>query len=147
MISRTISGLALAALMAAGTVAVLAQDFTPPATAEEAIAMREAAMRQNGGLLRGAANLSGDEAVAAAETFLFNYTHFPEMFPEGSSEGSDALPAIWENWETFTGIFETGRVAAEEALAAAQAGDSAAYGAAIQTIMGTCNQCHQQFRS
>lgn len=133
--------------MAAGTLAVIAQDaFTLPATPQEAIAAREAVMKQNGGLLRGATSLTGEEAIAAAQTLLDNYTHLPALFPEGS-EGGDALPAIWQNWEAFTAIIETGRAGAEAALTAAQAGDSAGYAAGIQTVMGTCGQCHQQFRS
>ncbi|SMQ61449.1 Cytochrome c556 [Devosia lucknowensis] len=144
---RKASSVAIAGLLLAGVVGVFAQDaFTPPATPEEAIAMREAVMKENGGLLRGAANLTGDEAVAAAQTLLDNYTHMPELFPEGS-EGGDALPAIWQNWEAFTAIIETGRAGAESALTAAQAGDTAGYAAGLQTVMGTCGQCHQQFRS
>ncbi len=138
---------AIAAILAVGTLAVVAQDaLTPPSTPEEAIAMRETVMKQNGGLLRSAGNLTGDEAVAAAQTILDNYTHMPELFPEGS-EGGDALPAIWQNWEAFTAIIETGRTGAEAALTAAQAGDTAGYAAGLQTVMGTCGQCHQQFRS
>jgi len=145
---RTISAFAISAMLAIGAVAAIAQDsFTPPASPEEAIAMRQDMMKQNGGVLRSAGSLSGAEAVAAAQTLLDNYTHLPELFPEGSSAGSDALPAIWENWETFTAIFETGRAAAETAVAAAEAGDAAGYSAALQTIQGTCGQCHQQFRS
>ncbi len=138
---------AIAAILVAGTLAVVAQDvFTPPATPEEAIAMRETVMKQNGGLLRSAGNLSGDQAVAAAQIIFDNFTHMAELFPEGS-EGGEALPAIWQNWEAFTAIIETGRAGAEAALTAAQAGDSAGYGSGLQTVMDTCGQCHQQFRS
>ncbi len=148
MFSRTISALAIAAMLASGAIGVTAQDaFTPPANTAEAHQMRTDAMKQMGGLLRSAGNATGADAVAAAETLLTIFTNLPEMFPEGSSDGTDALPAIWTNWETFTGIIETGRSAAETALAAAEAGDTANYGTAVRTIMGTCGQCHQQFRS
>ncbi|WP_052715634.1 c-type cytochrome [Devosia chinhatensis] len=147
MLIRKTQTAAIVALMAAGTLAVFAQDaFTPPENPQDAIAMREALMKENGGVLRGAANLTGAEAVAAAQTLLDNYTQMPALFPEGS-EGGDALPAIWENWEAFTAIIETGRAGAEAALAGAEAGDATAYAAGIQAVMGTCGQCHQQFRS
>ncbi len=147
MLIRKFSALALTAVLAIGAAGVIAQEaFTPPATPQEAIQMREDVMKENGGLLRSAGSLTGDAAVAAAQTILDNYTHLPELFPEGS-EGGDALPAIWQNWEAFTAIIETGRAGAESALAAAQAGDTAAYAAGLQTVMGTCGQCHQQFRS
>lgn len=146
---KKISAIAIAGLMALGVVASVAQDaFVAPATPEEAVAMRKALMREDGGLMRQLNGLSGAEAVAALNTVLTNYGHIPDLFPEGSIVGdSEALPAIWENWETFTGIVETGKTAATEAIAAAEAGDAAAYGVALKTLGGTCGQCHQQFRS
>lgn len=146
-IAKKVSAIAIAALFA-GVIGVVAQDsFTPPSSPEEAISMREDVMKQNGGILRSASGLTGAEAVAAAQTLLDNYTHLPELFPEGSAAGSDALPAIWENWDAFTAIIESGRSGAEAALTAAQADDAAGYTAGLQQVMATCNQCHQQFRS
>lgn len=146
-VSKT-SLLGVAGLMLAGTLAVMAQDaFTPPATPEEAVVQRKALMREDGGILRSAGNLTGEEAVAAMQTLRDNYSHIPALFPEGSIVGdTEALPAIWENWEAFTAIVDTGVAAAEAGLAAAQAGDVAGYAAALQAIGGTCGQCHQQFR-
>lgn len=145
---KKFSALAIAGLMTLGVVAAVAQDaFVPPATAEEALAARKALMREDGALLRSAGNLSGAEAVAAMQTLLDNYTHIPDLFPEGSIVGdSEALPAIWENWEDFVAIVETGKQAATEGLAAAEAGDATAYAAAVQALGATCGACHQQFR-
>ena len=146
---KTISAMAIAGLLALGAVATVAQDaFTPPATPEEAVTMRKALMREDGGLIRSLNGLSGAEAAAALNIVLTNYTHIPALFPEGSIVGdSDALPAIWENWETFTGIVETGKAAATDAIAAAEAGDATAYATSLRALGGTCGQCHQQFRS
>ena len=146
---RKISALAIAGLMTLGAVATVAQDaFVAPATPEEAFAMRKSLMREDGGILRSGGNLTGDEAVAAMQTLLDNYTHIPDLFPEGSIVGdSKALPAIWENWDAFVAIVETGKSAATSGLAAAQAGDAAGYAAALQSIGATCGACHQQFRS
>ena len=147
MLFRKTSMLAVTAILATGMAGVIAQEaFTPPATPQDAVAMRQNVMKQNGGILRSAMRLSGPEAVAAMQTVLDNYTHMPALFPEGS-EGGDALPAIWQNWEGFTAIIETGRAGAEAAVAAAEAGDTAGYNSGLQTVMATCNQCHQQFRS
>lgn len=149
MLNRKLSSFTVAAVLAAGIVAVVAQDsFMSPATPEEAVSMRKALMMEDGGILRTAGNLTGAEAVAAMTTLRDNYSHIPDLFPEGSIVGdTKALPAIWENWEAFTAIVDTGVAAAEAGLAAAEAGDTAGYGAALQTLMGTCGQCHQQFRS
>ena len=146
---KKISAMAIAGLLAMGVVATVAQDaFVPPATPEEALAMRKALMREDGGLMRQLNGLSGAEAATALNTVLTNYGHIPDLFPEGSIVGdSEALPAIWENWETFTGIVETGKAAATQAIAAAEAGDATAYAAALKALGGTCGECHQQFRS
>ncbi|WP_108395815.1 c-type cytochrome [Devosia submarina] len=146
---RKITTLALAGLMSVGIVAAFAQDaFVAPTTPEEAVEARQATMKENGATLRTAAQLSGAEAVAAMQTLLDNYTNIPALFPEDSAVGdSKALPVIWENWEEFTAIVESGRSAAEAGLAAAEAGDAAAYGEAVKAIGATCGQCHQQFRA
>jgi cytochrome c556 len=139
----------LLAVLAVGSVGAIAQEaWTPPATPEEAVDMRQALMREDGGIVRSAGNLSGAEAVAAMTTLRDNYSHIPDLFPEGSIVGdSEALPAIWENWEAFTAIVDSGVAAAEAGIAAAEAGDAAGYATALQTLQGTCGQCHQQFRS
>lgn len=145
---KKISAMAIAGLLTIGVVAAFAQGaFVAPATPEEAVAARKALMREDGGIMRGAAGLTGAEAVAALTTVQANFSHIPALFPEASIVGdSKALPAIWENWEAFTAIAKTGEDAAAAAVAAAEAGDAAAYAAALQTLGGTCGACHQQFR-
>lgn len=146
---KKISGLFIAGLMSAGAIATVAQDaFVAPTTPEAVVDARQALMREDGGIMRQLGGLSGEEAAAALNTVLTNYTHIPDLFPEGSIVGdSAALPAIWENWDAFTAIVETGKQAATDGIAAAQAGDTAAYQAALQALGATCGQCHQQFRS
>lgn len=145
---NNISAMAIAGLMTMGVVATFAQDaFVPPATPEAAVEARIALMKEDGGILRSAGSLTGAEAVAAMQTLLTNYTHIPDLFPEGSIVGeSEALPAIWENWDAFVAIVETGKTAAGAAITAAEAGDAAAYASALQALGGTCGACHQQFR-
>lgn len=143
-----ITAMAVAGLMTVGAVAAFAQDaFVAPATPEEAVAARLALMREDGGLMRQLGGLAGAEAVAGLNTVLTNYTHMPDLFREGSIVGeSKALPAIWENWDAFVAIIETGKTAASAGIASAEAGDAAAYATALQTLGGTCGACHQQFR-
>jgi cytochrome c556 len=142
------TAMAIAGLLTMGVVAAFAQDaFVAPATPEAAVAARIAVMKEDGGLMRQLGNLTGAEAVAGLNTVLTNYTHMPDLFPEDSIVGeSKALPAIWEKWDTFVAIIETGKTAAAAGIAAAEASDAAAYGAALQTLGGTCGACHQQFR-
>jgi cytochrome c556 len=154
---RTLTALAIACLFTVPTAASFAQgEVVLPATdpaieamsPEELLAARRAAMREDGGILRNSAALTGADAVAAAEALVRNFTNFPHLFREGSIVGdSKALPAIWENWDTFTGIFAQARAASEAALVAAQANDTAAFQAALQPLGPLCGQCHQQFRA
>jgi cytochrome c556 len=149
VIRMKIAAVSAAGLMALGVVAVMAQDaFVAPETAEQAVEMRQELMKTNGQTLRSAGALTGAEAVAAMQTLVSDYTNMPALFPEGSIVGdSKALPVIWENWEEFTAIIEAGQQAATDGLVAAEAGDAAAYAAALQALGGTCGQCHQQFRA
>jgi cytochrome c556 len=155
----TISALCLAGIMSAGFVASsFAQSMmgaTPlepdPAIAnmsnDELVAARQAAMKEDGGLLRGAARLEGEAAVEAAGVLLRNFTNFPALFREGSiTPKSEALPVIWERWDEFNALFVEGQGLAAAALAAAQAGDTAAYQTAIGGYRQLCGTCHQQFR-
>ncbi|MGV3491478.1 MAG: c-type cytochrome [Devosia sp.] len=153
MPSKRIAAIALAAVVAAAGTFAYAQTYVPdPAiasmTPEQMVALRQDHMKEDGGILRSAGNLTGAEAVAAAETLLQNYTDLTVLFPEGSAVGdSKALPTIWSDNATFQAILASGIEAATAMKAAAEAGDAAAYGAAMQTLGGTCGQCHQQFRS
>ena len=131
----------------AGDNTMTAEEFVAPATPEEAVEQRQALMRDNGATLRSAGAATGTEAIAAMEHLYNNFDHIPDLFPEGSIVGdSKALPVIWENWEAFVAIADRGATAAMDGRAAAEAGDAAAYAAAVQTIGGACGECHQQFR-
>ncbi len=147
MLLRKITVLALAGILSTGIGVSVAQDQAALAP-EQAQDQREALMKDNGGTLRSAGSLTGAEAVAAAQKLLANYEAIPALFPEGSiTEDSKALPTIWENWDGFTAIVEKGKAAAADAVAAAEAGDAAAYGTALKTLGGTCGECHQAFRA
>lgn len=145
--------IAAGAMLATFAVGAIAQDMAvDPAiatmSADQVVAARKAAMKENGGTLKAAGALTGAEASAAADILIKNFTNFPAMFPEGSIVGdSKALPAIWENKADFDGIFAKDLEAAKAMKAAAEAGDADAYGAALKAIGGSCGECHQKYRS
>jgi cytochrome c556 len=154
------SKLAVTAVMAlvagASALTSYAQDVTitpdPALTglgAEQAVDKRQATMRLNGATLKAAGGLSGAEAVQAAETLISNFSNLTVLFPEGSDQvpGSEALPVIWQDWDTFQGNLRRGVIFATQLKAAAEAGDAAAYGASLKQIGGLCGQCHQKFRA
>lgn len=116
---------------------------------EQAVDKRQEIMKLNGATLKTAGSLSGADAVKAAETLIADFSNLTVLFPEGSDQvpGSEALPAIWQNWDTFQGNLTQGVTLATQMKAAAEAGDAAAYGTAVKSIGGLCGQCHQQFRA
>ena len=144
-----VAGLAFAAIAAVA----VAQDVTvDPAIAAlspaDMVLKREELMKSNGGTLRSAGNLSGAEAVAAADTLIYNFTNLPVLFGE-STKGiaSGALPAVWDNAEGFNAIMVKALDAANAMKTAAEAGDAAAYGDANKMLGAACGECHQSFRS
>lgn len=145
--------IAAGAMLATFAVGAIAQDMAvDPAiatmSADQVVAARKAAMKENGGTLKAAGALTGAEASAAADILIKNFTNFPALFPEGSIVGdSKALPVIWENKADFDGIFAKDLEAAKAMKAAAEAGDADAYGAALKAIGGSCGECHQKYRS
>ena len=151
-----ITALAIAGMMTAALAAgAIAQDTTltvDPAiagmTPDQMVSARQAAMKEDGKLMKGAASLTGADAVAAADTLIRNFSNLTALFPEGSDvAGSEALPSIWENFKEFNGIFVKNVAAATAMRAAAEAGDAAAYAGALKTIGASCGACHQSYRS
>jgi cytochrome c556 len=144
-----VAGLAFVAIAAVA----VAQDVTvDPAISAlspaEMVLKREELMKSNGGTLRSAGNLSGAEAVAAADTLIYNFSNLTVLFGE-STKGieSKALPAVWDNAEGFNAIMLKALDAANAMKTAAEAGDAAAYATANKSLGAACGECHQGFRS
>jgi cytochrome c556 len=146
--------LAFAAMAALIATFAFAQDMpvVDPAIAsmsvDELVAARQAAMKEDGMMLRNAGDATGEDAVKIATTVLQNFINFPALFREGSlNDKSHALPIIWEQWDHFEGLLKTGQAAAADMQAAAESGDTATYGEALQTLGGLCRECHQTYRA
>lgn len=148
-----LSALAGVTLAAMAAVAIAQDVVVDPAiasmTPDQKVAARQAAMKDNGGILKTAGNLTGADAEAAADKLIQHFTDFPAYFTADTNgvAGTEAKPEIWANFDAFTAIFAKGLEGAKAMKAAAAAGDAAAYGAAMKTIGGACGECHQQFRS
>ena len=140
------------AFIAVAAVAVAQDGAIDPAISAlspaEMVVKREELMKSNGGTLRSAGNLSGAEAVAAADTLIYNFTNLPVLFGEATKDiASDSLPAVWENADGFNAIMAKALDAATAMKTAAEAGDAAAYAAANKALGASCGECHQSFRS
>lgn len=68
------------------------------------------------------------------------------LFP-GSSQGGDALPAIWENGEDFQSKLAAFKEAAASFKAAAGSGEMAQIGGALQQLGQACKGCHDNYRA
>ncbi len=73
-------------------------------------------------------------------------TGIAKQFPQGSIKGpSEALPAIWKDWETFNGHADDLAKLADQLAASADSGKVVALG--LFAKMGkTCSGCHQDYR-
>ena len=73
------------------------------------------------------------------------------LFPAGTSSTdlpgqTEAKAAIWTNMADFGAKGKAMNDAGAEVIAAANAGDATAFGAALQKLGGTCKACHDDYR-
>ena len=145
MTPKTITAVALAGLLSIAAAASSLADA--PLSAADAVAARQAAMKADGKVLRGADSFTGDQAIAALKAVQDNYTKLPGLFPQDSiTDKSIALPIIWSEFDKFSAIFKSGAATAADGIAAAKAGDMAKYKADVEAIAQTCNTCHATYR-
>lgn len=150
-ITAIAAAVAFAAISATAIAQALPTIVVDPAIAnmtnDELVKARQDAMKEDGGILRTAGALVGDDAVAAATELLQNFTNFPALFREGSvTPDSHALPIIWEQRDQFDGIFKKAQTGATTMLQAAIDGDDAAYADAVKGLTQVCGECHQTYR-
>jgi cytochrome c556 len=149
---KSLAFLPLAGLVAFATLSI-AQDapVVDPAiagmTVDQLVDARQAAMKEDGMLLRESGGATAERRVEIATHILQNFTNFPALFREGSiNDKSEALPVIWEQWDAFSALLAKGQGYATELLAAANAGDDAAWGATLKNFGGLCGECHREYR-
>lgn len=70
----------------------------------------------------------------------------PTWFPEGTAEGTEALPTIWEQPEEFEQKAMGLSAAAQLLQAAVDTDDAAALGEAFGEAGKACKACHDTFR-
>lgn len=83
---------------------------------------------------------------AALDTIIANASKLPALFPEDSKSGgkTEALPAIWENKDEFTGRYD--KLVADAKAAKANLGDEFAFMEAWPKVAGNCGGCHKKYR-
>jgi cytochrome c556 len=97
------------------------------------------------GILRGQVHLENLGVHAQGMADLAKIV--PSVFPEGSGVAkSEALPEIWENPDDFKAAIDKFVEAANGMSAAANDGDRAAIGPAMNALGQACKGCHDNFR-
>ena len=103
-----------------------------------------------GGLAMGGVPFDADKVAAGAKVIKDGSSGDPmSLFPQDSLDPpSEALPAIWENWDEFAGLFQSlnQQAAALEAAASDDADPQGAVKAAFMEMAGSCQTCHTKFR-
>jgi cytochrome c556 len=147
--TRLLTAAAVAAVTAGLAAATLAQD-----DAEAVIEYRQSVMNAQAGhvgavsrVARGQVDLM-EHVVDHADALQSTAAMIPAIFPEGSTGGdSDALPAIWENWDGFVQAADRLEQAAADLRRAAEAGDRAGVAQGFAAVGQACSGCHNDYRA
>ena len=166
---RKLLGLFAVAAGALATAGVFAHDDDLTGVAKQRHDLMESmadAMQSMSGMVRGTQPYDVDKMREMAGKIAKSAGDLTSLFPEGSlTEGSDALPAIWEDWDRFaslaSNLSEAANALAEAAdtppappsaappdPAAGDAGEEPALdaGTGLFKVGMSCKACHDDFR-
>ena len=145
MIKRLSASLLILAIGASASFSASAQS--------DLVAARKANFKQSGMALRQMRGQfsSGDyDAIAASAMKIAAWAEqMPDFFPEGTgpdAHSTDALPSIWERFDSFTALAQNHQEAALSLAKVAKDGDGNAIMAGMQSLGKTCGACHSQFK-
>jgi cytochrome c556 len=105
-------------------------------------------MKTVGQMLSGNREFDQQQIAEAARSIATHGASFERMFPAGSTmHPSEALEAIWTDWESFMKTTDSMQISAT-ALAdvALAAEDPSDIKPAFGKLGATCKSCHQDFR-
>ena len=105
-------------------------------------------MKVIGSMMKGQTAFDANGAKAAAMRIAGHADEIPDLFPEGSTQKpSEALPAIWQNWDEFVKITGEMKAAAQTlADAASVATQADQIRAQFGAVGKSCGSCHERFR-
>ncbi len=105
-------------------------------------------MKTLGQMLKGEVDYNADTAQSAALKIEKHSKHFLTLFPEGSTqEPSEALHAVWENWDDFKQQLEVMANRSNElATIAASSTSAEEIKTQFSNLGKTCGTCHKKFR-
>ncbi len=137
----------LVTLFMAATAALAHQGVKDPAVKARMVAMGDiaAAAKVLSDMAKGTAPFDMAEAQNAARRIAAEAERVPALFETPADDPkSEALPAIWDSFDAFTGISMEMKAAAEAAAAGIASRDD--LGPALRSIGAACRDCHEDFR-
>ena len=131
--------------IAIAAAAIHAHTVENPAVQKRMNVMKEikGAIGVLGGMAKGAIAFDAAAAVAAQNTLIEQSGMVAATFEANETDPkSEALPAIWENWDTFVDMADDLTFAAEGLDASSLDGVRGGLG----NIGASCGACHKKFR-
>ena len=135
------------ASLAAGTAAFAHSGVTNPDVMNRMIGMSEMAkhMKVMGSMAKGETAFDADAVNTALAKLSEEASYVPSLFePKAMDPKSEALPVIWDEYETFTG-----HAAKLEEVTARLSGSVTSpdeLGPAMREVGKACSACHSDFR-
>jgi len=105
-------------------------------------------MKLIGDMAKGKTSFDAAKAAAAARDLGTTTKKVPDLFPEGTSgHPSEALDAIWKEWDHFTANAKDAEAAANELASSLDGAGGQDWKPAFQKVTDACKSCHQDFRA
>lgn len=113
----------------------------------ELMKRQQSDMKLIGDMAKGKTPFDAAKATLAASDVATTAKKIQDLFPQGSDgHPSDALPAIWKEWDRFTGNAKELETSAD-ALGAVLAGGNDGWKPAFQKLTDSCKACHETYRA
>ncbi|WP_238366314.1 c-type cytochrome [Mesobacterium pallidum] len=132
-------------IIALSTAAIAADATDPYVKARQAL-MKEfgGAMQVIGGMAQGKMAFDAEKAAMAKAAMAAAAPRIPAVFePQATDPESEALPAIWENYDDFT----TRAMTLETAVAGLETGSLDDLRAGMGALGGACGACHKLYKA
>jgi cytochrome c556 len=105
-------------------------------------------MKLLGDMAKGKVPFEAAKAAAAARDLNTTAKKIADLFPEGSNgHPSDALPAIWKDWDRFKGNANDLETSADALAASLDGAGDKDWKAALRQVTDVCKSCHEDFRA
>jgi cytochrome c556 len=147
--NKTLARLSLAACLLCTTLALAHEGATGVVKERMDLMKRQQNdLKLIGEMAKGKTPFDADKAAEAARDVGATAKKIHELFPEGSAvHPSDALPAIWTEWDRFTGNADALANTANGLAATLETPAGQDWKAGFQKLTDACKSCHQDFRA